>query len=571
MKNLKNKNRQSWFDRHPWLPGILTIVYVLFGLLIPLIVIYIPSIGDDMPRFFKFVSFVLITGPIVLTILQLLHFRHSLSSIRGLAMLYLEIILMFGVIYFYAVSANSDMQLENPEISKEPPPVIRGIDTDWVYLVRTDQITDKQEVLENMLVCFQDCIHFSLITSTTVGYGDMIPATPIAKLLVDLQVLISFFLISFGVAFFFSTQHSAENHTLAKLEERIKSLEESRKDLKNKKMKKKKIFILKSALFVIGTLFYLWCIPALYFSFLPWIWLRIAFATLFTVAIPVVLVIFRCNKKSIIGVYISFLLVICFFHFKRPSNDRDWVTSVAVLPSVEINDNLFDIHNIRNFKYRSENDFSVRYYDRTFDLNKLNALYISLSYWDGNKNIAHAIYSFGFDDGKYLAISSEIRMTKGREQSLLGGLFNEYEIIYILADEEDVLKLRTNYRKEEVFMYHVKPKGGIADVRKFFVYVMEKVDTFEERPKFYNTFTTNCLTSLLHDFATAVHKSIKFDFRLIENGYFDELMYERGVIETGGLSFPELKKQRHINQYVKKNTINYSQKIRPPLNSIRNN
>ena len=287
------------------------------------------------------------------------------------------------------------------------------------------------------------------------------------------------------------------------------------------------------------------------------------------VGIPLTLIFFKCNKYSLISTYAVFLLVITVFAFKRPSNDRDWVLSVGKLPFVEINGNLFNVHNIRNFKYRTVDDFTVEYYDRVFDVNKLNSLNLALSYWDDNKDIAHAIYSFGFEDGKYLAISSEIRMTKGTEQSLLGGIFNEYEIIYILADEEDVIKLRTNYRKEEVYLYNIKPKGGIEDIRKFFIYVMNKVDTFEDQPKFYNTITTNCLTSLLHDFAVSAHRSIKFDIRLIKNGYFDELMYERGVLETWELPFSELKKQRHINQYVADDPSDYSKKIRTFPESVK--
>jgi hypothetical protein len=225
MKKTEYKKR-SFFNKHPWLPGVLTLAYVLSGVLIPLLVIYIPTIGKVMPRFFSIVSFILIAGPILLTILQILNFRHAITSIRGLAMLYLEIVLMFGVIYFYAVSANSDMQLENHDAQNKILPVIRGIDTDWIYLVKTNQLENRQEVLKNMLICFHDSIHFSLITSTTVGYGDMTPATPVAKILVDIQVLVSFFLISFGVAFFFS-QHKGSSHSneLKHLNARIKILE----------------------------------------------------------------------------------------------------------------------------------------------------------------------------------------------------------------------------------------------------------------------------------------------------------------------------------------------------------
>jgi hypothetical protein len=214
------------------------------------------------------------------------------------------------------------------------------------------------------------------------------------------------------------------------------------------------------------------------------------------------------------------------------------------------------------FKITPINGFKIEYYNKTFDVNKIDRLNLFLSYRDGNKKIAHAIYSFGFKNGDHLAISSEIRMTKGVEQSLLGGMFNEYEILYILADERDVIKLRTNYRKEEVYLYKIKPKGGIKAIKEFFIYVMNKVNTFEDKPEFYNTFTTNCLTSLLHDLEHSAHRKIPFDYRMIMNGSFDQLLYERGTVETYGLSFPELKKVSHINQYVESDTTNFSKKIR---------
>lgn len=322
----------------------------------------------------------------------------------------------------------------------------------------------------------------------------------------------------------------------------------------------------KIILIIIGCPIYLWCIGAIYFlpMFFPWIWLRVLTTTLFAVGIPLSLIYFKCHKYSLIGSYTACLLVIIGFQFKRPSNDRDWQVSVAKLPYVDIKDHSVVVHNIRNFNYRSTEDFDVRYYDQIFDINKLESLDLALSYWDGNTSVAHAIFSFGFEGGNYLAVSNEVRLTKGKEMSLLGGIFNESEIIYILASEEDVLKLRTNYRQEEVYLYRVYPKGGKDAIRNFFLYLMNKIDSLENHPQFYNTITTNCLTSLLHDFEVANDRKITFDIRMIKNGYFDELLYERGVLETYGLPFSELKKQRHINQYVEKDPTNYSKKIRTP-------
>ena len=223
---MKKFKRLYLLHRHPWLPGGLTIAYVLFGLTVPIVFIYFPSIGDEAPRFLHFVSFVLISAPITLTILQILNFRRSVINIRYLALLYLEIIIMFGVIYFYEVSSRSDADLQCEINGDSRIPAIRGIDSDWVYLIKTQQIDDKQALIKEMLVCFQDSIHFSLITSTTVGYGDMVPVKPTAKLLVDIQVLVSFFLISFGVAAFSSAQrHRHDNREVEQLKERITLLE----------------------------------------------------------------------------------------------------------------------------------------------------------------------------------------------------------------------------------------------------------------------------------------------------------------------------------------------------------
>ena len=224
---MRKSNIGSLLDRHPWLPGGLTIGYVLFGLTVPIIFIYFPFIADTAPRFLHFVSFVLISAPITLTILQILAFKRSRINIRHLAMLYLEIILMFGVIYFTEVSSRSEAGIRKVITTNDRVPTIRGIDAEWIDLLIKKENKNKTTQLKKMLICFQDCIHFSLITSTTVGYGDMVPARPIAKFLVDIQVLVSFFLISFGVASFSSSRNQRnENEELNKLKKRIRSLEE---------------------------------------------------------------------------------------------------------------------------------------------------------------------------------------------------------------------------------------------------------------------------------------------------------------------------------------------------------
>jgi len=221
---MNKKKRRSWFNMHPWLPTLLTIGYIILGLLAAVIMIYNPSLGKTMPKFFPLVSFLLSSGPIVLAILQILNFRRSITSIRGLAILYLEIILMFGVIYFYAVSDKKALSHSN-ELT-DSTLVIRGINADWASQVKLGDIADKKEVLVNMLECFHDSVYFSLITSTTVGYGDMVPVSFLAKSLVDIQVIVSFFLISFGVAYFSSThKEKSKKMEIADIKLRLEALE----------------------------------------------------------------------------------------------------------------------------------------------------------------------------------------------------------------------------------------------------------------------------------------------------------------------------------------------------------
>ena len=194
-------------------------MYVLFALVVVVLIVYFPTIGDHAPRFFNIVSAVLISGPIVVAVLQILNLQRTVTSIPGLALLYLEIIVMFGVIYFYAVSDS------NSTGRKSEKPIIKGVDSVWVSMVEGGA-PDKAETLSEAFLCFQDCLYFSLVTSTTVGYGDMVPVSPGAKFLVGIQVILSFFLIAFGAGYFFANKSGErERRILEDLKRRMDEVE----------------------------------------------------------------------------------------------------------------------------------------------------------------------------------------------------------------------------------------------------------------------------------------------------------------------------------------------------------
>lgn len=248
----------------------------------------------------------------------------------------------------------------------------------------------------------------------------------------------------------------------------------------------------------------------------------------------------------------------------QPSNSRNWLPSVAKLPYTMTDGKFVTVHNIRNFDYQTEHEFVKNYYTKTYNLDELESLSFILSYWDGGLMVAHTILSFGFENGDYLAVSAETRVEEGESQELLQGFFNQYEMIYILADERDIIRLRTNFRKEDVFLYPTRVSK--QNIRKVFDVITARVNKLYQSPEFYNTLTHNCFTSLRSDLSAIVPPKIRFDWRILANGYADQMLYENNKIDTD-LSFIEAKHYFYINQYVSEDNDfnNFSLKIRPEL------
>jgi hypothetical protein len=246
-----------------------------------------------------------------------------------------------------------------------------------------------------------------------------------------------------------------------------------------------------------------------------------------------------------------------------PSNHRNWQPDVTVLPYAEIKDNLITVHNIRNVDYRTETDYSVHHYDRTFDLTKLQSVDLFLVYW-GSPSIAHTMMSFGFKDGSHLGISIETRKELGEEYSAIKGFFKQFELTYVVADERDIVRLRTNYRTgEDVYLYRFNVSMDVA--RKVLLDYLREVNRLKDHPQWYRAILTNCTTSILRHTAP-YNPDARFDWRLIANGYLDEMLYERGKLDQT-LPFAEMKKRSLINQRAKAadKASNFSRLIRVGL------
>jgi hypothetical protein len=257
-----------------------------------------------------------------------------------------------------------------------------------------------------------------------------------------------------------------------------------------------------------------------------------------------------------------FLAVLFWWLSIEPSNEREWLPDVARLPEAEIDGDRITIRNVRNFVYRSELDYDEHWEERTYDLSKLQGVDIFLIYW-GSPWIAHTIMSWVFENGPPLAISIETRKEVGEEYSAVRGFFRQFEIYYVVSDELDVVRLRTNNRGEEVYLYRLLASPELA--RKILLAYFEEINQLALKPRWYNAIRYNCTTAIRH-LVQNVAPGSPFDWRILLNGRIDELSYERGNIDTS-MPFDELKQKSDITKraIAVKRVSDFSEKIREGL------
>ena len=253
------------------------------------------------------------------------------------------------------------------------------------------------------------------------------------------------------------------------------------------------------------------------------------------------------GRRHVLAVYLVLFGVLLAWWFSiEPSNDRDWQPSVAQLPWAKVEGDIVTLHNIRNFSYRSETDYTPAWYEKSFDLRQFEGVDLVTSYWMG-PDIAHVFVSFAFAGGEHLAVSIETRTQKGEGYSTLKGFFRQYELYYVVADERDVIRLRTNYRRdppEDVYVYRLKgaPEAG----RRFFLEYINQINALRARPEFYNTLTTNCTTNIWMN-SRVNPEHLPLSWKILASGHVPEFLHEHGRLDAGDLPFAEIQRQAHIN------------------------
>ena len=246
------------------------------------------------------------------------------------------------------------------------------------------------------------------------------------------------------------------------------------------------------------------------------------------------------------NVALCFLVPLLCFHLMRPSNDRIWQPDVAQQPFAEFMGDQVTVHNVRNCIYTSETNFSAAFETRHYDLAKLRTADIFLVDW-GLHKVAHAMLSFGFEDGQYLCFSIETRKEVGESYSAFKGLFRQYEVIFIAGDERDLVGLRTNFRQGETARLYRMVKAPPQAIRATFLDYLNRINGLKRKPEWYNALTENCMVGF---FQIARQHAVKgrgrWHWSVILNGYADRHAYENGALDTT-LPFDELRERSIVN------------------------
>jgi hypothetical protein len=227
------------------------------------------------------------------------------------------------------------------------------------------------------------------------------------------------------------------------------------------------------------------------------------------------------------GFALAFALLLVWWHRLPPTNDRPWADDVARMTTGVVAGNMVTLNNVRNFAWRTNSDYTQRWESRVYDLEKLRSVDMVMSYWSGPA-IAHMLMSFGFDDGQYVVFSVEVRRLKTGDYSELGGFFKQFELSIIAAEERDVIRVRTNVRGEDDYLYRLRMP--VSAMRSLFLGYVGEANSLIDAPRFYNTITANC-TTLVYHMMKRIVGYLPLNYRILLDGYLPGYVYEVGGLD----------------------------------------
>lgn len=303
-----------------------------------------------------------------------------------------------------------------------------------------------------------------------------------------------------------------------------------------------------------------WMTLAIYFH-VPKAWARLPVALLFIGAMSALFLVVPWVPWALLGWLCVLLAVLAWWHSLRPGQPRDWAPGMERWPRVEVDGDEIRIRDFRNFDYSRSGQVAARYEERTFHLSKLRSLDYFLSHILG-PTVAHTLVSFGFDDGQYLAVSIEARRGRNQRYSPLAGLFRSYELMYVLGDERDIVRLRTEIRHERVYLYRVHL--GLEKIRLLLLDYLERSEDLAIQPQWYNSLTSNCTTNLFFHSHREVRWWLKPSIYL--NGLSARALFGVGAL-ADSLPFKELRTRSAIHELAETpaDSVDFSRQIRAQM------
>jgi len=307
-----------------------------------------------------------------------------------------------------------------------------------------------------------------------------------------------------------------------------------------------------------------WSALAIYYSNLPWAGLRTALAVAF--AAFAIWALWPLRRRPMPAVVIVlFLGVVAWWIAIPPSHDRPWRPEVAVMPRAIVDGDRVRLTGVRNFEYRSRSDFTVRYEEREVLLSHLTGLDFYVSYWSEGL-VGHTFLSFIFDNAPPLSISIETRPEVGEGFNPLASLFKQFELIYVVGDERDLVGVRANHRRETVYLYRLNTSAENA--RRLLLVYLARINELADRPEFYHLLSNSCTINIIR-YANAAGREGRFDIRHLFNGLIDSYLYHSGRVDTT-LPFNDLRRRSLINAVAQAadGAPDFSQRIRASLPTL---